>query len=263
MTRFNPRSRARERQVTTANDNADYKFQSTLPCEGATYSAKPYVAFYTTFQSTLPCEGATNVTLAIAPCDSFQSTLPCEGATGCWLQHNPVMVVSIHAPVRGSDNLTVTQCLAYGSFQSTLPCEGATPINQPSGGCKEFQSTLPCEGATIAVGHFRPSHRCFNPRSRARERPEVSPDAVVDVLFQSTLPCEGATRIVSGHGLPRGVSIHAPVRGSDDVVIDVNHVAVWFQSTLPCEGATEDTAALKLLASVSIHAPVRGSDSSL
>jgi len=78
-------------------------FQSTLPCEGATYPAgtdfsltqrfnprsrarERRIARYGTvisppFQSTLPCEGATKLGASTGDGYGFQSTLPCEGAT--------------------------------------------------------------------------------------------------------------------------------------------------------------------------------------
>ena len=79
--------------------------------------------------------------------------------------------------------------------------------------------------------------------------------------FQSTPPCEGATwqfSCVQPHHI---VSIHAPVRGGDILIIpitpltisfnprprargrlgrrDYNHYCKQFQSTPPCEGATQ------------------------
>jgi len=59
-------------------------------------------------------------------------------------------VVSIHAPVRGSDTPKDDSHALERMFQSTLPCEGATRWKDyclPTG---RFQSTLPCEGATLS-----------------------------------------------------------------------------------------------------------------
>ena len=56
----------------------------------------------------------------------------------------------------------------------------------------KFQSTLPLRGATQTV---------CQPGQQAQ--------------FQSTLPLRGATKLRSNGGLKRGISIHAPLTGSD------------------------------------------------
>ena len=123
----------------------------------------------------------------------FQSTLPSQGATFtrvCWTSFH---YISIHAPLTGSDCMTVIWVLRKFWFQSTLPSQGATddwaygfitnvisihaPLTGSDGrsGCLllrsgRFQSTLPSQGATE--------------------------DDVLEkyaVIFQSTLPSQGAT----------------------------------------------------------------------
>ncbi len=57
-------------------------------------------------------------------------------------------------------------------------------------------------------------------------------------VFQSTLPTRGATRIFARETIFKGVSIHAPHTGSDDVTLSVREGYGLFQSTLPTRGAT-------------------------
>ena len=104
----------------------------------------------------------------------FQSTLPSQGATFtrvCWTSFH---YISIHAPLTGSDCMTVIWVLRKFWFQSTLPSQGATddwaygfitnvisihaPLTGSDGrsGCLllrsgRFQSTLPSQGATANI----------------------------------------------------------------------------------------------------------------
>jgi len=167
--RFNPRSRARERRRSGAGPSPRKRFQSTLPCEGATVIA---------------AEGDRVLVVSIHA--------PVRGSDPICFVVLDEPPVSIHAPVRGSDPQYEWKSGDEGWFQSTLPCEGATGDIAADCGCKVFQSTLPCEGATQCVQKIEPgllvsihapvrgsdlihlayptSRRRFNPRSRARER---------------------------------------------------------------------------------------------
>ena len=55
----------------------------------------------------------------------------------------------------------------------------------------------------------------FNPRSPYGERPADGFCLTEKKTFQSTLPLRGATRPVYGFGRVHGISIHAPLTGSD------------------------------------------------
>ena len=145
-------------------------------------------------------------------------------------------------------------------FQSTLPLRGATMVPPPFGrghhdfnprspygerphsqnaeiGTRKFQSTLPLRGATVKCGGSKTTN-----------------------LFQSTLPLRGATRRPKYYNLFGGISIHAPLTGSDlagqiffrifeyfnprspygerQSVISPAPTIALFQSTLPLRGAT-------------------------
>ena len=127
----------------------------------------------------------------------FQSTLPSQGATQIYEECHRDRMISIHAPLTGSDVVKLSFRGGLWIFQSTLPSQGAT-LNrvQFSLGCVGFQSTLPSQGATFsALAIVMPT----------------SP-------FQSTLPSQGATDHTDSHRNPvRSISIHAPLTGSDDI----------------------------------------------
>ena len=56
----------------------------------------------------------------------FQSTLPAKGATSREPGLALVLRISIHAPSKGSDNLSSQVVPSTCAFQSTLPAKGAT-----------------------------------------------------------------------------------------------------------------------------------------
>ena len=105
----------------------------------------------------------------------------------------PGWSISIHAPLAGSDGITVFLWCDFGVFQSTLPSRGATV----PGSCQS------------------PGSRDFNPRSPRGERPRNSPAWLTTTRFQSTLPSRGATKSVEQSAQTDCISIHAPLAGSD------------------------------------------------
>ena len=169
---FNPRSPHRERRIPAAVFEATILFQSTLPSQGATspmFTDNGWVLV-------------------------FQSTLPSQGATQIYEECHRDRMISIHAPLTGSDVVKLSFRGGLWIFQSTLPSQGATfsalAIVMPT---SPFQSTLPSQGATKAFG------------------------SAADQLkaFQSTLPSQGATDKRRIRLLYFFISIHAPLTGSD------------------------------------------------
>ena len=79
---------------------------------------------------------------------SFQSTLPSQGATFFSFSLIRFNVISIHAPLTGSDSGIVGYNGGSDEFQSTLPSQGATRGDLEDCGKIVFQSTLPSQGAT-------------------------------------------------------------------------------------------------------------------
>ena len=146
--------------------------------------------------------------------------------------------ISIHAPLAGSDRRVGSWCQSPYDFNPRSPCGERLSRNLPRMSVSRFQSTLPLRGAT-------------RPKSLTRLRSK----------FQSTLPLRGATRrcwwrcIRADNFNPRspcgerlpcvfnviagvGISIHAPLAGSDNESRTTIRLPLLFQSTLPLRGAT-------------------------
>ena len=211
----------------------------------------------------------------------FQSTLPLRGATSATNLWHHACMISIHAPPAGSDCFGVSGLALFVYFNPRSPCgerRGTRAVRHrfqdfnPRSPCGErpvrecalsvvvlFQSTLPLRGAT--------------------PRPIITPTSS---RFQSTLPLRGATK-PSRRGLyEEGISIHAPLAGSDDSGESARRI-IGFQSTLPLRGATNiqfhlhwvsrnfnprspcgerlgDEVVARTGHVISIHAPLAGSD---
>ena len=117
-------------------------------------------------------------------------------------------------PLRGATYAHGYICVQF-VFQSTLPLRGATDVSFDLNVKDKFQSTLPLRGATRARPPAACRHKHFNPRSPCGERP---------VPYR-----------VENHKF--GISIHAPLAGSDTMTTAEDHVLL-----------------------ISIHAPLAGSD---
>ena len=89
-----------------------------------------------------------------------------------------------------------------------------------------------------AHGQVRAHRRNFNPRSPHGERLSNSKNSLTQIIFQSTLPAWGATIPPHAPRANKGISIHAPRMGSDELFPVLPQEAVRFQSTLPAWGAT-------------------------
>ena len=147
--------------------------------------------------------------------------------------------ISIHAPLTGSDRRTPFYCWPTGYFNPRSPY-GERP--------KRRKKTM--------------NENNFNPRSPYGERQGLVVFHLAPPLFQSTLPLRGATRASMPTSSPTGISIHAPLTGSDDGAGAGNqrdgdfnprspygerhNLLIWtfrtwgFQSTLPLRGATRE-----------------------
>ena len=122
------------------------------------------------FQSTLPLRGATGTVNHDIISTRFQSTLPLRGATRgcpCFLE---VVMISIHAPLTGSDVERLCQELGLENFNPRSPY-GERPASGYNLVVNDiFQSTLPLRGATVQGFPFDYRHQNFNPRSPYGER---------------------------------------------------------------------------------------------
>ena len=169
-------------------------------------------------------------------------------------------VISIHAPLTGSDGGGNTWLEKRTRFQSTLPSQGATPymeaglvmqmisIHAPLTGsdppvCAIWERLLisihaPLTGSDSGGHNGHYGRVDFNPRSPHRERQICASVFTPEVV----------------------ISIHAPLTGSDVDVWVFCSVYYRFQSTLPSQGATRGPCTTPPLLPISIHAPLTGSD---
>ena len=147
-------------------------------------------------------------------------------------------------------------------FQSTLPLRGATKRCLHNMEMQRISIHAPLAGSDSCILRNLPGSVHFNPRSPCGERRGDGVEAPDDLIFQSTLPLRGATKINRDVFRNIYISIHAPLAGSDFIMIcgtcsisvDFNprspcgerhnrsrhfRTNIKFQSTLPLRGATQ------------------------
>ena len=197
------------------------------------------------FQSTLPLRGATLVSFAlILSILHFNPRSPYGERPQALTLQDIKNVISIHAPLTGSDFGFTLSILAFSQFQSTLPLRGATAGCAPDGSAStisihapltgsdlrdltddmylcSFQSTLPLRGATEA--RFMRFCRLL--------------------AFQSTLPLRGATPHFKATCGQSQISIHAPLTGSDPNNAETSAQQADFNPRSPY-GERQDVAAI-------------------
>ncbi len=104
-------------------------FQSTLPLRGATFWSVSRNTTYILFQSTLPLRGAT-----AAPAESrkhlryFNPRSPCGERLNRVIQRFRSRLISIHAPLAGSDPTADLFATKLTNFNPRSPC-GERPSN--------------------------------------------------------------------------------------------------------------------------------------
>ena len=234
-------------------------FQSTLPLRGATGRKKEHFSYFP-FQSTLPLRGATPWTRTCSLSLKFQSTLPLRGATLATIPDEIRRLISIHAPLTGSDQLCAQPLLQNLYFNPRSPY-GERPLATIPDEIRRLISIhAPLTGSDQLCAQPLLQNLYFNPRSPYGERPMIPSFAQKVNKFQSTLPLRGATMLTGIYPYYYQISIHAPLTGSDGVSststksnIDFNPRSPYgerqkflyshpesttFQSTLPLRGAT-------------------------
>ena len=126
------------------------------------------------------------------------------------------IIISIHAPRMGSDDLFELLDAEFPQFQSTLPGWGATPLTYASCICQNISIHAPRMGSDIGADgtiHQYVSISIHAPRMGSD--PESMPSDHALSIFQSTLPGWGATVHPPRLHVHRLISIHAPRMGSD------------------------------------------------
>ena len=78
------------------------------------------------FQSTLPLRGATYEFIYLRRTDVISIHAPLAGSDRIRGTADMPLLISIHAPLAGSDLLFIHGCTSHFKFQSTLPLRGAT-----------------------------------------------------------------------------------------------------------------------------------------
>ena len=169
-------------------------------------------------------------------------------------------VISIHAPLTGSDGGGNTWLEKRTRFQSTLPSQGATPymeaglvmqmisIHAPLTGsdppvCAIWERLLisihaPLTGSDSGGHNGHYGRVDFNPRSPHRERQICASVFTPEVVISIHAPLTGSDSLCPHSAQVRMISIHAPLTGSDIS-------SILFYDFI----------------SISIHAPLTGSDS--
>ena len=131
-------------------------------------------------------------TVTVSTDHTFQSTLPLRGATFDYYATDPKAVISIHAPLTGSDQVEPLCSLRLDiSIHAPLTGSDRALIGSPPPGYISIHA--PLTGSDDKIGNI----------DKNKE------------LFQSTLPLRGAT---GGQVISVGadiISIHAPLTGSD------------------------------------------------
>ena len=106
---FNPRSPYGERRRTSHSSNDDLAFQSTLPLRGATLQTNRKIPINIDFNPRSPYG------------ERLGGQVISVGAD----------IISIHAPLTGSDFSCIFTPPSMREFQSTLPLRGATMTDMP------------------------------------------------------------------------------------------------------------------------------------
>ena len=263
---FNPRSPYGERQAACNPSDTPVAISIHAPLTGSDDECPGYLPFPEDFnprspygerlkimdnaisgqifQSTLPLRGATTAAIINRPCRMISIHAPLTGSDRYDGLPPVVAVISIHAPLTGSDLRIPSIIQSIKKFQSTLPLRGATYPGFRGDRLELFQSTL------ISI------HAPLTGSDSSRPKIPIQPPK-----FQSTLPLRGAT--INFHNFTsknRPISIHAPLTGSDPSPARICCRRGHFNPRSPYGERPIPQGNQKFLPGISIHAPLTGSD---
>ena len=228
--------------------------------------------------------GATFGCWSVCASHKFQSTLPLRGATHLARIIWGLKIISIHAPLAGSDQSLFTPNSRQIDFNPRSPCgERPVVLDKDILDSNDFNPRSPCgERLKIILNtHFSVMISIHAPLAGS-DFP-CGRDGQRDSDFNPRSPCGERPRSGSRRADIHRISIHAPLAGSDDTQLIYAHIHCKFQSTLPLRGATflpgqrlwQDSnfnprspcgERLKIILNthfsvmISIHAPLAGSD---
>ena len=121
---FNPRSPYGERLFTSFM--MSFPFISIhAPLTGSDHIDAREEAGFTVFQSTLPLRGATVKCGGSKTTNLFQSTLPLRGATDAYRRKKQSAIISIHAPLTGSDMASSASWISPAYISIHAPLTGS------------------------------------------------------------------------------------------------------------------------------------------
>ena len=135
-----------------------------------------------------------------------------RGATPDFKVHGHVKVISIHAPLAGSDLPDPPHHRHGHHFNPRSPCGERRDNQHVLGSQWGFQSTLPLRGATYIYAYDSADITDFNPRSPCGERHEIGGKLALNQI----------------------ISIHAPLAGSDVVRVCLSVDVDYFNPRSPC-----------------------------
>ena len=163
-------------------------------------------------------------------------------------------MISIHAPLAGSDIYRVIIVLAPHDFNPRSPCGERHRSYVKLDSSTNFNPRSPC-GERLCQRQFKVCNINFNPRSPCGERPFQNGTGVFRVLFQSTLPLRGATGSHNSLHSVSYISIHAPLAGSDDPHGDSLSGVQDFNPRSPCGERQSSSLSFSNLANFNPRSP--------
>ena len=173
----------------------------------------------------------------IMSCHIFQSTHPLRGATAALSVREPMITISIHAPLAGCDTF-FSDCIESNChFNPRTPCGVRQKTAAKANKKQNFNPRTPC-GVRLTTA-AKPRRRTdFNPRTPCGVR-----------LFLAALAQEGF-----------GISIHAPLAGCDSTNRSESLGLKYFNPRTPC-GVRLVVLVVPIMSFlISIHAPLAGCD---
>ena len=157
----------------------------------------------------------------------------------------PLMEVSTHAPLAGSDGNTVSLRRCYEMFQPTLPLRGATSFLFLSRCEVDVSTHAPLAGSDDGTRAALGECLGFNPRSPCGERHAKAHREGRAQLVSTHAPLAGSDG-VRPLAAPLGglVSTHAPLAGSDVRYAQLATGSASFNPRSPC-GERRNTVSLR------------------
>ena len=190
---FNPHSPCGERLRPPEFYINFFRFQSTLPMRGATFTPPKASGVAADFNPHSPCGERLCHSAGHGLIKIFQSTLPMRGATILpvlflifLLHFNP------HSPC-GERLLPIAYSMGFQLFQSTLPMRGATVSDLEGNFSLLISIHTPHAGSDLYISWSKLSRLISIHTPHAGSDIPMPIPFRVQVVFQSTLPMRGAT----------------------------------------------------------------------